>query len=67
MSLPLEFRGSDAVCAWCYWLDKFSCFLQNLRRNMETVIEGLMGAPDQTIKRKHDTMPFGILLNPSTN
>ncbi|KAF8348561.1 hypothetical protein F5887DRAFT_880006 [Amanita rubescens] len=34
MSLPLEFRGSDA----------------NLRRNMETVIEGLMDAPGQTIK-----------------
>ncbi|KAK2461196.1 hypothetical protein APHAL10511_006723 [Amanita phalloides] len=34
MSLPLEFRGSDP----------------NLRRNMETVIEGLMDAPNQTVK-----------------
>ncbi|KAF8636903.1 hypothetical protein AX17_003155 [Amanita inopinata Kibby_2008] len=34
MSLPLEFRGSDP----------------NLRRNMETVIEGLMDAPNRTVK-----------------
>ncbi|KAF8652496.1 hypothetical protein AX16_004369 [Volvariella volvacea WC 439] len=32
--LPLEFRGSDP----------------NLRRSMEAVIEGLMDAPDQTVK-----------------
>ncbi|KAM6503663.1 hypothetical protein JOM56_000606 [Amanita muscaria] len=33
MSLPLEFRGSDP----------------NLRRNMETVIEGLMDSPSQRV------------------
>jgi len=34
---------------------------------METVIEGLMNAPGQTIKRKHETMSVGALLNPSTS
>jgi len=34
MSLPLEFRGSDPT----------------LRRNMETVIEGLMDAPNRMAK-----------------
>ena len=68
MSLPLEFRGSDPVCILRRLLMiEFSCFFKNLRRNMETVIEGLMDSPSQTVKRKHGTITSGLSLNTSVN
>ena len=65
MALPLEFRGSDPVCILRRLLIEFSCLFKNLRRNMETVVEGLMDAPTQTVKRKHRTITSGLSLNAS--
>jgi hypothetical protein len=67
MSLPLEFRGSDPVCVLRCLPIEFSCLFKNLRRNMETVIEGLMDSPSQTVKRKHGTITSGLSLNTSVN
>ena len=67
MSLPLECRGSDPVCVLRRLLIKFSCLFKNLRRNMETVIEGLMDSPSQRVKRKHATITSGLSLNTSVN
>lgn len=49
--LPLEFRGSDAVCRHLSLLFlSLTGLKQTLRRNMETVIEGLMAASAQGLK-----------------
>lgn len=49
--LPLEFRGSDPVRLTFNPSQLiFMRVIQNLRRNMEGVIEGLLNAPNQTAK-----------------
>jgi len=49
--LPLEFRGSDPVCRHLSLVfSSLTGLKQTLRRNMETVIEGLMTAAAQGLK-----------------
>ena len=49
--LPLEFRGSDPVCQRpSVFFSSLTGSKQTLRRNMETVIEGLMAAASQGLK-----------------
>jgi DASH complex subunit DAM1 len=56
--LPLEFRGSDPVCSFAYAPRRIFICLQNLRRNMEGVIEGLMNAPGNTVKCQFSSTIF---------
>ncbi|KAF9270788.1 hypothetical protein L218DRAFT_983207 [Marasmius fiardii PR-910] len=55
--LPLEFRGSDPVKLLKQYPILYqlltTCFLhQGLRRNLDAVVEGLMDAPGQTVKKR---------------
>ena len=52
LSLPLEFRGTDPVSYGHLSLPKSLTWPQQLRRNMEGVIEGLLDAPEQISTRK---------------
>jgi DASH complex subunit DAM1 len=51
--LPLEFRGSDPVCYFYrvqLVIHTLINTIQGLRRNMESVIEGLMYSSNQSVK-----------------
>lgn len=56
--LPLEFRGSDPVCSFAHSPGRIFTCRQNLRRNMEGVIEGLMNAPGNTVKCRFSSTTF---------
>ena len=59
--LPLEFRGSDPVC-WIYVvqlvIQVLINLIQGLRRNMESVIGGLMYSSNQVVKCGLPTLLF---------
>jgi DASH complex subunit DAM1 len=63
--LPLEFRGGDPVsCVLAIYTTDFFIlsFTQNLRRNMETVVESMMDSEGRGVKRMFSSPQFAKVM-----